>query len=318
MSAVLAIAGDWFLRVRSQASFKIMIVLAVALALALVLIKIEDNSLNLFFAIDISLEKMPEMLGPNAAASFRAVDLSPGDLLRWSVLEFYVQTLPWFSFLVALIATGGVVPQLMRRGQIDLLCARPVTRSQVVLGNFLGGLVFVSLLGAVLVVGSWLALMTRGMVLSPIYLLNALVIPAQYAVVYALAVFFGFIVRSASGAILLTLFVWFMGFVITLMHSNRVKRIEDGTELPAVLDGVFGQVVDGLYLLLPKVGELDWISNQILFSLMEDEGFSQFIVAYARKSASLPPDWWILGGTSVGLIALLLFASTLYLKRRDL
>jgi ABC-type transport system involved in multi-copper enzyme maturation permease subunit len=296
-----------------------MVVLAAVLALALVCIKIEDDSLNLFFAIDISLGNLPGILGPEAADMFRALDLSTGELLRWVILSTYVQTLPGMAFLVALIATGGVVPQLMRRGQIDLLCARPVTRGQVVLGNFLGGLVFVALLGAVLVVGSWLALMARGTVLSPIYLLNALVMPAQYAVVYAIAVFFGFVFRSASAAILLTIVVWFLGNIATFIHNLRLKALaEETTEgFQGFIAGPFGQIVDGLYMLLPKIGELDWVSNQILFSLMEDD-FSELMLSLARDSGAPPPDWWILGGTSLGLIALLLFASTMYLKGRDL
>ena len=309
MSAVLAIMEDWFRRIRSQASFKLLIWAAVIVGLGVATIKIERESVELFFTWHIDITDLRLA--------------NPGEFFRFRLLGFYVTVLPFFAFIIILVATGGAVPDAMRKGRIDAVLARPVTRFQFALGNYLGGLLFVAAVGAVLVCATWVGFALRGTFLHPAWFLTLPLLIAKFAVIYAIAVPLGIWLKSTSPTIILTFLAWFLGSLLTNGHDARTKlfrQMADGEQseldgLEDVLVGPWGTSMDVLYWIFPKAGKIDELSGPILRTIVGEEGLAG---SRAAASAASGPDWWPIALSSLGLIAAALLLSARMLRRRDL
>lgn len=310
MRAILAITGDWMRLVRDQKSFKILAWLTAIAGLLLACVKFDPRRIEILFFWDFEL---PSWSGDPENR------FAPGNRFLHTTLSIYTSTLPWFAFLASIFATSGVVPDLLKKGRIDTILARPVTRTQFVAGSYLGGLVFVTLLAAILAGSSWLALALRGRVVSPAWFLVVPIVVGQYAILSSLLLFFGVSLRSGAGAAFLTLLFWFLGSVFAGLHEMRTGgRVKSAEEMQDFLQGPVGPFIDGLYYVLPKGGQLQNLTNGVL-DLVTQRGMTRAIARSEEVESFLDTiDWPVFASTSLGLVALLLAWSALILRRRDL
>src|SRR5207248_3052903 len=65
------------------------------------------------------------------------------------------------SMLVAIIITAFFIPNMLRKGSVDLLLAKPIARWKLLAYKFVGGLAFMFITTVVIVVGVWVALGVR-------------------------------------------------------------------------------------------------------------------------------------------------------------
>src|SRR5205823_4744224 len=63
-----------------------------------------------------------------------------------------------FIMLLSAIITAFFIPNMLRKGTIDLLLAKPIHRTTLLIYKFVGGLTFMFLNAAVIMVGIWLVL----------------------------------------------------------------------------------------------------------------------------------------------------------------
>src|SRR5436305_6463134 len=62
----------------------------------------------------------------------------------------------WFILLLGVVVTAFFIPNMLRKGSIDLLLTKPLHRATLLLFKYIGGLLFVFLNLLVVVVGIWL------------------------------------------------------------------------------------------------------------------------------------------------------------------
>ena len=315
MRRVVEIMADWFRYLRSTASFKLLVIASALAALALLCVRFEDHKIVLL-AWDIDVSQVKVFGSP------------PGRGIEFLILTTWLDTLPFLGFIVTLVATANVIPEQLRKGRIDAILARPVTRLQVVLGDFLGGLLMVTLVGTILVGGSWLSLAIRGEVFPPAWFLTIPILVAQYAILHAIAMLLGFWTRSTVASILLTLLFWFLG-TLFCGASDTIRRIEmtpggggDLGVLAAILSGPAGVVIRGLYLIFPKITQVGSLTSFMIDDVMAGSPLQAILDAQPREAGSgpqqiVPPDWTVVAVSSVALVAVLLGLCTRILKRRD-
>ena len=101
--------------------------------------------------------------------------------------------------LVALLVCSSFVPNMLAKGTLDLVLARPIGRAKLLLAKYVGGCWFVFLIACVLIGGAWLALSWRIGYWSPWFLLTVPVATAQFAIPYSVAVLVGVWSRSSGG-----------------------------------------------------------------------------------------------------------------------
>lgn len=104
--------------------------------------------------------------------SYAIWDLDPPGPVPMSQARFHKQLAPWIAFLndwvvglvlvfAAILVTSPIIPRMFDQGQLHLLLSKPVTRSFLLLSQFLGGCAYVLLLTAYLLGGLWLILGLR-------------------------------------------------------------------------------------------------------------------------------------------------------------
>lgn len=129
----------------------------------------------------------------------------------------------WVGVMLAIIATAGFFPAFMKRGASDVLLSKPMTRSKVFLGKYVGSMVFVLLQATFFGVSTFLVMGVRWKTWLPGYLLMIPLLVLLFSYLYCVSVWVAVSMRSTAAAILLSLGAWvaFMG----------VQSIDDVFEL---------------------------------------------------------------------------------------
>src|SRR5262249_42821736 len=148
------------------------------------------------------------------------------------------------------LATSGFVPDLLRKGTLDLVLARPIGRSALLLAKFAGGIWFVAVFATLAVGGSWIALGIRTGYWAPDFLLTIVTIWAQFAVLYSVAVLVGVWSRSAGLSALVAIGIWASAAAIASVR--RVSSDLGRFKMPEWLD----RLLDAIYLILPKTSDV--------------------------------------------------------------
>jgi ABC-type transport system involved in multi-copper enzyme maturation permease subunit len=116
--------------------------------------------------------------------------------------------------LVAVIITAFFIPNMLRKGTVDLLLVKPIHRTVLLVYKYVGGLVFILLTTVVAVVAIWVALGLRSGAWPVTFLLTILVLTYFFAILYAVSTCFGVLTRSPIAAILLTVAAWFFMILV--------------------------------------------------------------------------------------------------------
>lgn len=136
----------------------------------------------------------------------------------------------WVAVLVGVIVTASFIPDMLQKGSVDLLLAKPVRRVGLLLYKYVGGLLFVFLLTAVTVFGVWAAIGVRTGVWAPHFLLVIPAVTFFFAVLYSVSTLTAVLTRSTVVCILVTCVVWFglwlNGWVHGKFDSIRKSRSE--------------------------------------------------------------------------------------------
>ncbi|MFO0809953.1 MAG: ABC transporter permease subunit [Gemmataceae bacterium] len=141
----------------------------------------------------------------------------------------------WVAVLVGVICTASFIPNMLQKGSVDLILAKPVRRVGLLIYKYIGGLIFVLLLTAASVLGVWTAIGLRTGVWSPEFLLIIPAVTFYFALLYAVSTLAAVLTRSAVVAILMTCAVWFglwlNGTVHNFLDGVRKAKTEVESQL---------------------------------------------------------------------------------------
>ncbi|MFC2134780.1 ABC transporter permease [Bacteroidota bacterium] len=174
------------------------------------------------------------------------------------ILKFFRMTIimPLYGLglFLSIFSTSSFIPNMLEKGSVDLLLSKPVSRSQIIWGKFLGGSLVVFINIAYLVIGIWILLGLKFGNWDPNILTTIGVITFTFAVLYSLIILIGVITRSSLLAMMLTYLIF---FVLSPILSNREQII-------LLIDNKFVEaILDGLYYILPKTNELGQITANL-------------------------------------------------------
>ena len=217
------------------------------------------------------------------------------------------------ALLVSVVITAFFIPNMLRKGTVDLLLVKPIRRPTLLVYKYVGGLTFIFLNTALAVGGVWLVLSLRSGVWAPGFLMTIPIITFYFAILYALSTLFGVLTRSPVAAILLTCMFWFFLFILGTMHSyfelevtdegrkalheawesgkpkEQRKPYEDDGLTPderRAQQGWFKQGVRRLHFILPRTSELGQLTSRyVLSDLVYDNP------ALERRVDPTPVSW---------------------------
>jgi len=117
-------------------------------------------------------------------------------------------TIGWVGIILTLIATASTFPSLMQPGAIDIIVSKPISRTMIFLGKYVGAMVFI-LVQAVIFVGLTflvVGLRWRYWLWGYLWVIPLMVLLFSY--VFCFSALFAVITRRAMTALLLALIAW--------------------------------------------------------------------------------------------------------------
>ncbi len=158
------------------------------------------------------------------------------------------------GLFLSLFATSGLIPSFLQPGTIDLIISKPLGRTQILVGRFLGAVAIVAFNVFYLVGFSWLILSLKTGIWNGGFLLAGLMIIITFAILYALMTLLGILTGSGAFSLMITYLILF--FSPLLLQRDKIY---------ALLSGKFyGYLLDGLYHFLPKTSELGNITRLLV------------------------------------------------------
>jgi ABC-type transport system involved in multi-copper enzyme maturation permease subunit len=185
------------------------------------------------------------------------------------------------ALLISAIITAFFIPNMLRKGTVDMLIVKPISRSQLLLYKYIGGMTFMFLNTVLVVVGVWLVLGLRTGLWGTGFLFSIAVLTFEFALYYAVSTLFAVLTRSAIVSILMTCLAWLVfAFVIgyTFQVVDATRKIRDvvntqmeaaGQELPAdqqppekLLPEWAYTTADIVHLATPHLKDLDVLTSK--------------------------------------------------------
>jgi ABC-type transport system involved in multi-copper enzyme maturation permease subunit len=192
----------------------------------------------------------------------------------------------WLGTLLGLFATAPLFTSLVERGHVDLLLAKPMSRTQLLAGHVAAVWLSVLLLAVYLLGGVWLVMSVKSGIWNPRFLLAIGVVTAMFGVMYAVVVFMGVWTQSTALALIVTYGLLFASLVLA-----------PGETLAEQMTRTWRPVYWGFYHVLPN--------------------FAEVTTVVARLSqAEAIPSWYPLA-SSVGFGAALYAGAAVLFARKD-
>jgi hypothetical protein len=163
------------------------------------------------------------------------------------------------TMLVATIVTAFFIPNMLTKGTIDLLLAKPVHRSVLLIYKFIGGLTFMFVNTVIVVVGIWLVLGLRSGIWAPGFLLSIFILTFEFAIFYAVSALFGVLTRSPIVSILMACIAWVLIFIAGVGYQS-VEALRDFDIVP----GWLATTADVAHFVLPRYKDLDALNSQVI------------------------------------------------------
>lgn len=144
--------------------------------------------------------------------------------------------LTWIATALALVSTASIFPDFLAGGAIELALSKPIGRLRLFLTKYAAGLLFVLLQVGVFTLASFLVIGLRGGSWEPRILLAIPIVVLVFSYLYSVLVLVGVLWRSTIAALLVTLLVWFMIFLVNAADTTLLA-IRTQTQLRVEAQG---------------------------------------------------------------------------------
>ncbi|MBL1211722.1 MAG: ABC transporter permease subunit [Ignavibacteriae bacterium] len=200
---------------------------------------------------------------------FTGMVKSPGETIDFTKEIAYglkllvVAPLFGLGIFLSIFSASSFIPNMLEKGNIDLLLSKPLSRHQLIIGKFLGGLAVVALNIAYAVIGFWILVGLKFGVWDADFLLTIFSITFAFASLYSLIILIGIITRSSILAMMLSYIIFFILSPVLNMRDS-INAVVDSSFLKGILDI--------LYYILPKITELGNLTTELCIG----EGINQW------------------------------------------
>lgn len=199
-------------------------------------------------AVYASVEDLMPMVQQNG----EQVDMMA--MLVSSVKVLIVAPLFGLGLFLSIFSASSFIPNMLEKGNIDLLLSKPVSRNQIIWGKFFGGTIIVLLNIAYLVLGIWLLIGLKFGVWGGYFLLTIPSITFTFAVLYSLMILIGILTQSS----ILAMMISYLIFVIlspVLVNRENIAMLFD--------NAFFARLLDFFYYITPQTTELGDITTKL-------------------------------------------------------
>jgi ABC-type transport system involved in multi-copper enzyme maturation permease subunit len=165
-----------------------------------------------------------------------------------------------FGMFLAVFASSGLIPSVLEPGRIELLLSKPLSRTHILLGRYVGNVLVVLANSAYLVLGVWIILGFKTGIWSPVFLVAIATTTFIFAVLLSVVVLIGVLFESAALSTMVAVALMILSPI--LAQTSLMMRL---------LSSEWSRDLwRGLYYVFPKVWELGKITlDAIRFGTFE-------------------------------------------------
>jgi ABC-type transport system involved in multi-copper enzyme maturation permease subunit len=157
---------------------------------------------------------------------------------------------------LAVFASAGLVSAVFEPGRIELLLSKPVSRTHLLLGRYLGNVLVVAANILYLIAGSWIIFGLKTNVWGAGYLFSSLYTIFIFAVLLAILVLVGVLWDSSAVAIMATFAIMIISVIVA--QKNLIERL--------LSSEISRDVVRVLYYALPKLSDISVIIRHVILN----------------------------------------------------
>ncbi len=201
----------------------------------------------------------------------------------WVCVGLYV-----FGTFLAIFASAGLVPSILEPGRIALLLSKPIGRTILLLGRYIGTLLIVILNTVYMVTGVWLIIAYKTNIWDRHFLLAIPIMIFVFAVLLCVVVFIGVLSESAALAVMVPVALSLISALLA-QHQFMIKLLDSEWSRQLWMD---------LYWIVPKIYDL---GHELHFFVLTDQ-----------KTDWLTPIW-----TSAVFGLVTLVGSIIMFQKRD-
>ena len=188
------------------------------------------------------------------------------------------------GLLLALVWTAGFLPTFLDPRAASVLLAKPVGRSQLLVGKYLGVLIFVGLQVVLFVVLTWLALGLRTNVWDMAYWWCIPLLVVQFAVLYSFSALLAVTTRSTVACVFGSLLFWLTSWGInygSVMAHGAAEARQASPVTVVLADAAYWispKPIDAGLILYNALGSEQHFEKPTVFRLLESgRGFSPWL-----------------------------------------
>jgi ABC-type transport system involved in multi-copper enzyme maturation permease subunit len=270
------------------------------------------------YAFDVTLKMSDAVRGwPHTTKLFFGAVTIPQPIPLGFVLYFIEEKIingfgATIVLLIGVVITGFFIPNMLRKGALDLVVTKPISRTALLVYKYVGGLSYMAILTVATVGGIWLVLAVRSGYWDPSFLLLIPILTFTFAILYAFSTLVAVFTRSSIAAILLTVgfafFLYLVGVIKFQLDDFRADPKNQGE-----VNQTFAAIVDGIHYVLPRYKDVDRLTTKVISDATLTP-LEQYVWA---KSKVEYPAWGETFGVSLGFIAVCLALSCWWFSRRD-
>jgi ABC-type transport system involved in multi-copper enzyme maturation permease subunit len=209
--------------------------------------------------------------------------IDPAEFVRAVCGGIAVFLYTW-GLALAVFASGSLVPSLLEPGRIELLLSKPLSRSHLLLGRYLGILLVVAANIVWLVVGIWVILGLKTGIWNPAFLVACASALFIFAVMLGLITLLGVLWESAAVSVMVPVALMLISPI--LAQEKMAARL---------LSSEWSrQLYRGIYHVLPKVYDLGHMTLQFVSQQPAPEGAWMAVATTALfGGATLAGGLWV-------------------------
>lgn len=132
----------------------------------------------------------------------------------------------WVLLFIGVIVTAGFIPNMLAKGSLDLLLAKPIGRSRLLVYKYVGGLSFVVVLTLITILGFWVIIGLRSGIWTSNFLATIPILTFYFAILYAVSALTSMLTRNALVSILITILAWGLFWGIGKVNDGIENRRE--------------------------------------------------------------------------------------------
>jgi ABC-type transport system involved in multi-copper enzyme maturation permease subunit len=164
------------------------------------------------------------------------------------------------TLLISIVITAFFIPNMLRKGTVDLLLAKPIHRVSLLGYKYVGGMTFMFLNTSFLVGCLWLVIGVRSGIWNAAFLLMIFVLTFQFAIFYSVSTVFAVLTRSPIVCILMSVLTWalLLGVGWAYWFTSQVK---DTDFLPKWAH----PTAQFVHFVLPHYEDVGWLAENRMY-----------------------------------------------------